>query len=187
MKIKYYLRGLGTGILFATIVLFIAYSFRMTDAKIKERARELGMVEAGENTEKETGITNNEPESSSKLENTSSSENASSEDSSKSEDISSSEDTSSTEDDTTEPESESKEDTSGEAATDGYTEIEFTIYSGYSSYDVAKVLEEAGVIESAADFDYYLSTNGYDYKIATGVYKVKVGDSYETIAKKITN
>ena len=44
MKIKYYLRGLGTGIIFTTIVLMIIYSYRTTDSKTIERARELGMV-----------------------------------------------------------------------------------------------------------------------------------------------
>ena len=41
MKLKYYLRGLGTGILFATVVLFVAYAYRMSDKQIKERAKEL--------------------------------------------------------------------------------------------------------------------------------------------------
>ena len=44
MKLKYYLRGLGTGILFATIILFISYSYKMSDKQIKERASELGMI-----------------------------------------------------------------------------------------------------------------------------------------------
>ena len=47
MKLKYFLRGFGTGVLFATIVLFIAYSYRMSDSQIKEKAKELGMVYAG--------------------------------------------------------------------------------------------------------------------------------------------
>ena len=61
MKLKYYLRGLGTGVLFATIVLFIAYSYRLSDAKlsdseIKEKALELGMVYGeGETTTSQSG------------------------------------------------------------------------------------------------------------------------------------
>ena len=45
MKLKYYLRGLGTGILFATIVLFVSYSYKMSDKQIKEKALELGTIE----------------------------------------------------------------------------------------------------------------------------------------------
>ena len=44
MKAKYFLRGLGAGILLATIVLFAVYSYRYSDSKIIQRAKELGMV-----------------------------------------------------------------------------------------------------------------------------------------------
>ena len=50
MKRKYYLRGIGVGILFATIVLFTAYSIsggkKMSDEEVIKRAEELGMVQA---------------------------------------------------------------------------------------------------------------------------------------------
>ena len=49
MKLKYYLRGVGIGLIFAAIVMGIALSKRgreLTDAEIMERARKLGMVEA---------------------------------------------------------------------------------------------------------------------------------------------
>ena len=59
MKMKYYLRGLGTGILFATIVLFIAYSYRMSDSQIKERAKELGMVFVTEEESKSSILADN--------------------------------------------------------------------------------------------------------------------------------
>ena len=39
MKLKYYLRGLGTGILFATVILFIAYAYRMSDKRESKGAR----------------------------------------------------------------------------------------------------------------------------------------------------
>ena len=46
MKLKYYLRGLGMGVLVATIILTIAHHAqnKMSDADIIERAKELGMV-----------------------------------------------------------------------------------------------------------------------------------------------
>ena len=47
MKLKYYLRGLGIGIIITTIVLMIAYSGRnteLTDEEIVARAKNLGMV-----------------------------------------------------------------------------------------------------------------------------------------------
>ena len=49
MKFKYFLRGLGLGIIFASIVCLTAYQGNspkdMSDAEIKRRAKELGMVE----------------------------------------------------------------------------------------------------------------------------------------------
>ena len=49
MKLKYYLRGLGTGIVVAVLILGIAGSVsgkgKMTDAEVLARAKELGLVE----------------------------------------------------------------------------------------------------------------------------------------------
>ena len=47
MNLKYYLRGLGIGMVVATILMGVATqgSKPMTDAEIKERAAQLGMVE----------------------------------------------------------------------------------------------------------------------------------------------
>ena len=47
MKIRYYLRGLGLGILFTTVFFWIGGSSKqtMSDEMIKERAKELGMIE----------------------------------------------------------------------------------------------------------------------------------------------
>ena len=46
MKLKYYLRGLGIGIMVTTVIMsFIRQPEELTDTQIKARARELGMVE----------------------------------------------------------------------------------------------------------------------------------------------
>ncbi len=49
MKFKYFLRGLGIGMLFASIIFFIAYrqdpSVNLTDEEIIQKAKALGMVE----------------------------------------------------------------------------------------------------------------------------------------------
>jgi len=48
MKIKYYLRGLGLGLIVSALILGVHFgrkSDSMTDAQIKERAAELGMVD----------------------------------------------------------------------------------------------------------------------------------------------
>ena len=48
MKLRYYLRGVGTGILVTAIIMGIALGGQnnsMTEEQIKEKAKELGMVE----------------------------------------------------------------------------------------------------------------------------------------------
>lgn len=47
MKLKYYLRGLGIGIIVTAVIMGIALGSRqeLTDAEIKERAAKLGMIE----------------------------------------------------------------------------------------------------------------------------------------------
>ena len=49
------------------------------------------------------------------------------------------------------------------------------IASGISSYDVAKLLEKGGLVDSASKFDSYLCKNNYDNRINHGVFKIKNG------------
>jgi hypothetical protein len=69
LKLKYYLRGLGIGIIVTTLIFAISIQSRggiMTDDRVVERAKELGMVipttdddgtEASESTETEADTT----------------------------------------------------------------------------------------------------------------------------------
>ena len=66
MKLKYYLRGLGTGILFATIILFVSYSYKMSDSQIRKEAEQLGMVYADAENSSTTGIDNDKESGSEK-------------------------------------------------------------------------------------------------------------------------
>ena len=53
MKLKYYLRGLGIGMIVTALILGISFSHRqgqetqiLTDDQIRERAEQLGMVDS---------------------------------------------------------------------------------------------------------------------------------------------
>lgn len=57
MKLKYYLRGLGIGMIVTALILGISFSHRqgqetqtLTDDQIRERAEQLGMVDSSELT-----------------------------------------------------------------------------------------------------------------------------------------
>ena len=68
--------------------------------------------------------------------------------------------------------------------TDNVVEIE--VASGMDSRQIANMLEAAGTIESAADFDAYLCSNGYDRKIRVGKFDIPTGATEEDIAIIIT-
>ena len=193
MKLKYYLRGLGTGILFATLVLFISYTYHNSDAQIKKRAKELGMIEAENTTtfiEKNTdsGETTNkdmeEPDTTTvegKVEDeTTETEGGTTENNTT---------TQSVEEATTTNIEEATTQNTEEATTpvNSMTEYEFTIVSGMDSVAVSILLERAGIISNATDFDKYLVSNGYAERIRVGTFKIKEGSSFSDIALLITN
>lgn len=194
MKQKYYLRGIGVGILFASIVLFVAYLAsgrgRMTDEEVIRRAEELGMVTtesvlSGLDTPSVSGSTeeihSRESSSSDAI-----SDSGSEESSDLTEDIVSETTTEVTTKATTETTTEATTETTTEKTENGTGKVTFTVVSGMDSYSVAKVLEDRGVIRDALDFDNYLEQNGYSGRIATGEYSVQKGADYETIARMLT-
>lgn len=180
MKRKYYLRGIGVGILFATIVLLVAYAVtgggEMSEEEIIERAEALGMVQEESLLDSfDKPAEKTDTEDSAALETDTETTESTGEDNA--------DDTSSTEHiETTETEPETTEET---AATDVRI-VTFTVVSGMNSWNVAKILEDQGVIESADEFDAYLESNGYSASIVTGEYSVSIDSDYETIAKLIT-
>ena len=139
MKLKYFLRGLGTGILFATIVLFISYSYRMSDSQIKKKAEELGMVYAS-NVESEGG-TDKTLEETTTLQKETESENGTSESSSS---------------ESTTLEATTPEATTPEATTEEVVSCVITIGQGTTSEMVSEWLYSAGIIEDAEQFNKYL-------------------------------
>ncbi len=67
------------------------------------------------------------------------------------------------------------------------TVVQFEVRSGLLSSSVARELYEAGVIDDMWDFDHYIEDHGLGHYIIAGTYELKVGDSYEHIAKIITH
>lgn len=190
MKLKYYLRGLGAGILFATIVLFISYSYKMSDGQIKKRAEELGMVYAGKEEQTTADIDNESTGGNGETGDKASSEET--ESTNIAGQTSTNEPTSDNKEETTTPEPTTPEPTT-EATTPEPTtpnekveKCELTVTGSTSSNDVAYALANAGIIEDAEEFNDYLCDNGYDRRIQNGTYTITSDMSYEDIAKLIT-
>ena len=62
MKTKYFLRGLGVGVILASAVMFGVYSYQMNDVNVVRRAKELGMVYQSSEKEEEKVSINNKKE-----------------------------------------------------------------------------------------------------------------------------
>lgn len=182
MKLKYYLRGLGIGVLVTTIILTIAHHAqrKMSDADIIERAKELGMVMEedtlfDDSTTKEEQTTTKEPTKEPET------TEPVTEESTTKEPV--------TEEPTTK-EPVTEEPTTKEPATEKPTgdlrTVTFTVTDGMYSEAVTDILYKAGIITNKAEFNSFLEKNGYSRIIQNGKHTVNSSMSYEEIAKVIT-
>ncbi|MDE6024506.1 MAG: hypothetical protein K2G45_03540 [Lachnospiraceae bacterium] len=197
MKLKYFIRGLGTGIIFSAIILLVSYmtggAYKISDEEIIKRAEKLGMVQ----DEKDIIAS---PASPDKDKNNTSSDsevvsNKTTTEASTTEDPTT--EASTTEDPTTE-ERKTEEPTTERQTTENpttesgttenpgegdYVKATITVQAGMGSYEVASLLQNAGIIKDANDFDLYLNRNGYSTKIRIKSQEFNSKMSYEEIAK----
>lgn len=196
MKLKYYLRGLGIGILVTALIMgFTTRDSRpLTDAEIKAAAAELGMVES--DSLRLADLPQNqtqEPEPTKQPETTPEPE--------KAPETTPEPCPEETQEPTGEqvapepgaeatPEPEKESEAASEAATEepqeSGTDISITVNAGSGSRTVCNRLEEAGVITDAAEFDKYLCDHGYSKRICVGTFEIPADASWEEIAKIIT-
>lgn len=188
MKFKYYLRGCGLGILFAAIVLMIAFHTQnktMDDTAVMERASELGMImPETQNTDTEADTQQGEPVSKTEPELTTETSATS---------------TQITDDGNTIPadkqknikknrdkkESDKKESdkkTDADKAEES-EDITVKIKSGEVCRQLAEELEDLGLVEDAESFRKYMQQCGYDDQIGVGTFHLKRGMTQEEIAK----
>lgn len=183
MKLKYYLRGLGIGMIVTALILGISFSNRqeqasqpMTDDQIKERAAELGMVDSSELTLAALQNSAKQQAESTPEETTETQEQKEITEEASPEPAAEPETTAAPEvmavPETTAPE---------QTQTAG-----ITINRGADSGSVSRQLYEAGLVENAKAFDNYLCNNGYSRSINPGTYEIAPGTSEEEIAKIIT-
>ena len=201
MKIRYYLRGLGLGILFTAVFFLIGGSSKqtMSDEMIKERAKELGMIEntvladigntVDESVEESSAIsetvstevnTDIEVESTSEMdtetvaEETSPETEETVEETSMEEELSEVETESSSEEVLSEEEVETPE--AGQI-------VSIVVNKGEGSDTVSRRLYEAGLVDDPYEYDRYLMQNKYDRKIGAGEHLIPTGSSWEEIAQ----
>lgn len=177
MKLKYFLRGLGIGIIFGAIIMLAAYltsgSYKLTDEEIINRAKNLGMVY--ESDIATSGDADNEKNTTEEVTTEALTTEAP------------------TTENTTEVTTEKVTEATTRATTESakttedkkdaeYQTAEITVVGGMGSQQVAQLLEDAGMIESASDFDSYLNRNGYSTRIEIGTFEINSNMTYEEMA-----
>lgn len=205
MKLKYYLRGLGVGIIVTLILTGIAGNKKqeMTNEEIKARAAELGMIEgttlSGEPTQEpaQEDIQTPTPKPTAELTDTPSPIPESTDTLSPTADPTDTPTPEPTDTPSPTPEStntptptpkptDTAIPTTMQGSAGDEETVTITVSRGDSSVKVSRMVQEAGLVENAQDFDRYLCENGYDKKISVGYHEILVGASYEEIAEILT-
>lgn len=196
MKLKYYLKGFGVGVLFATVILSISLMLNqqqtgLTDEQIMARARELGMemVSAEKETDTEEPTTKT-PESSTMPAESTSPDITEKETASQGETVTGMEGMEPVEtlgevSSVTESENESSEAVRVEEGADETTVI-IHIEKGMSSDTIVRLLEEAGVVESSDELLNRLWEIEKTRYVRAGTYEFTRGMSVEEIADRIS-
>lgn len=64
--------------------------------------------------------------------------------------------------------------------------VKITIAKGDDSGTVSRKLYNAGIVKNAAEFDAFLMQHGYDKKLNTGEKIINAGDTWQEIAEELT-
>lgn len=199
MDKKSFLRGFGAGVLFAAIILGISCFIRTSEPAIIARAKKLGMAFESNNSNKviasmpeesTTPETTASPEAATTPEAVTTPEAAVTPEPTSSSGVSSKA--------TKAPVKKDKKDNNNidkkfkDAKDKAEKEAEnakkqLTISDGDWAGKVSSMLEDMGVINSASEFDKYLSDNGYSNVIKSGTYDVSPEDTFQELAEKITS
>lgn len=188
MKLKYYMRGLGIGIVVTALLMGFAISKQkepMTDEEIRQRALEMGMIEQNGVLADDLGVDETETVPEETVEDVSgeiSGETV--------EDVREAEPSEQPDDNIVNVSDNEPADVAEESDIEESVTVEefvvITVNGGDGSRTVANKLQEAGLVEDAASYDVYLCQNGYDKRIATGNHEIPMGATEEEIAKEIT-
>lgn len=212
MNLKYYLRGLGIGIVMTALIMGITAAGKnkpLSDSEIIERAKALGMTEestlladaAEDGLQEEEELLSNENEESGKEQMPEEADAAAPEATEEAAPVptmTATPEATATSEPTTEPTAVPTPDATpapttkptpsatpapAEESTQEVEGITIQINSGDGSYTVCKKLEEAGLVDSASDFDTYLCEKGYDKRINVGTFTIPEGAEPDQIAR----
>lgn len=165
MNLKYYLRGLGLGIVLTAVLMGIMSGGkeRLTDEEIIVKAKALGMVEE---TVLNDSVAKAKDETATQLRNEIKQELSVELEEKLRKEI---------EAEYAEPETEQVE-----------APIEFIVNSGETAQSIGERLAEMGLVSSADEFIQFMKLNGFDRSIVAKNYTIPSGADMDTIARIIT-
>jgi len=171
MKLKFYLRGLGVGVLVTTLILTVSNDIRNGQAALKENPSTVASVLSSSRAE--TKASNAEQTTEQKKETVAVT---------KAEVVTQA---------PTQAETQAATEKATEATTAQKAEVTnqpiTVVLSDISNSEgAAQAIAKAGVLDSWTDFNKYLESSGYAVKIHNGTYTLYKGQDYESIAKIIT-
>lgn len=202
MKLKYYLRGLGIGIIITTIILSITFKTdtpQMSDQEIIAKAKQLGMVMKEEDTT--IGNTQNRQDNEEDGQAVASTEESADENAVQDTEAV---DTETADTQEQEPQTENTqpdavqsgdvqpENTTDEAASENVEEAQqeenqeqepytLVVQSGDVCRVICEKLQENGVIDDAEAFRRFLGQKGIASSISTGTYTIPYGLTYDEV------
>ena len=185
MKRKYFLRGLGLGLITASLMFafaFIFYKPTLSESEIKKQAKALGMVESTNNKNSSNQSTDEKDSDKKKSES-----DTDSKDDSKNGVVTNT---------VTNPDGSTTTTTSipgdvsklgdKSATTNSGKNIVISVAGGENSAAVSLDLFHKGLVSDNAEFDKYIESTGKDNSIRPGTYEIPEGSTYAQIADIIT-
>ena len=190
MRLKYYLRGLGLGIIFAVIIMMIGFHGNkqsMSDTEIIEKAKTLGMVEAKNISGTVADEYNSEKTDSSAANSDASSQKAETEQDSQMQDSQTAQEDTQQEDtqqEATQPAADAKQETV--EPQDAVTTYTISVTGQDTCRTIAEKLKALNLVDDAEQFRIYMGQKGADHFIADGEHVIPQGASYDDIITILT-
>lgn len=189
MKLKYYLRGLGIGMIVTTLILMICFSFQkneISDEEIKQRAAALGMVmpdsETVENGTSADSEVQNSETAQKTTEETGTKINDGQQIDSQEQESAVSKEQNTKNSEQKESETDVSEQVAEAMAQQGET-YRLQVQRGQVCRTICDTLAENGIIEDSELFRQYLSQIGYASQISIGTYEIPYGLTMDEVAE----
>lgn len=205
MKLKYYLRGLGIGIVVTALLMGYSNKNHAAEQTVQEQTQESAGDLLADRIGEEISTESEEVSESEMAENTFTEEVTAELESETQTTMVQTEEASDTESETVQTvvtedtsaesesqeseessETESAEQTASVQSVNITGAVEITIARGDDSGTVARKLQNAGLVENASEYDAYLMQHGYDKKIRVGSVTIPADSTWQEIAEYIS-